>query len=274
MSTSRSVDLQPFAPLVGLLKSKTNSAIKSLIIDVIPMMAFAPNLKKQQLIDQLIDYVRSSGSLAAVCRTALKGIKKDYLHMILLQYDLKATMKMRINAMIDQFISLNMPRKGLPDDEPCTAIVPYVAPCGARGADFPGQMVDFEKTNRKMRKTKKKLMKKWLKGASLIRRRLLSAAIVAELKRCLFPRGRRLQWTVESLRNHVSSVVGNSLHGGHALIFFHDKLQQLLPRKKRSKKKAQFDNRYCAVPKANFTVIADPVQFRELMAMRRQDRRA
>ena len=66
MSARRSVDIQPFAPLAGLLKSKTNSAIKSLIIDVM-RMAFAPNLKKQQLIDQLIDYVRSSGSLAAVC---------------------------------------------------------------------------------------------------------------------------------------------------------------------------------------------------------------
>ena len=80
--------------------------------------------------------------------------------MILRQYDTKVTMNMRKSAMIDHFISLNMPRERLPDDEPCTAIVPYMAPGGARGADFPGQVVDFDNTNRKMRKTKKRLLKK------------------------------------------------------------------------------------------------------------------
>ena len=104
-----------------------------------------------------------------------------------------------------------------------------------------------------------------------MRRKLLSAAMVVELKRCLRPKTWR-QWTVISLRDHVSPVVGRSLHGGHALIFFNRKLQQLLPRKKKiSKKKTLIIHKDFAVPAHNFTVIADPVQFRELRAMRKQD---
>ena len=242
------------------------------MMEVMPILV-VPNLKKEELIGQLADHVRSYGSVAEVCKKAVNGFNKDLMYMILRQYDTNVTMNMRKSAMIDHFINLNMPRELLPADESCTAIVPYVAPAGARGADFPGQVVDFDKTNRKMRKTRKRMMNKWLKGARLMCRKLLSVQIKAELKRCLFPREVMMQWTVASLRDHVSSVVGSSLHGGQALIFFNKKLQQLLP-KRCPKKKNKPVNRYCAVPAAKFTVIADAVQFRELMAMRRQDIRA
>ena len=145
---SASVDLQPLVPLVDLLRGSTNREIKNLMMDVMAILV-VPNLKKEQLIDKLADHVRSSGSVADVCNKAVKGLKKDYLLMILRQYDSKTTMNMRKSAMIDHFISLNMPRKMM--DGPCTAIVPYVAPGGAREADFPGQVVDFDDTNRKMR---------------------------------------------------------------------------------------------------------------------------
>ena len=115
---------------------------------------------------------------------------------------------------------------------------------------------------------RKKMMRKWLKGARLIRRKLLSATIVDELKRCLKRHGPCMQWTVAQLRDHVSTVVACPIHGGQALIFFHKKLQQLLT-KKRRRKPAPIVNEYCAVPKGNFT--ADPVQFQELRAMRRHD---
>ena len=56
-----------FAPLTDLRKSSTRDFVKSLMIEAMPVLA-APNLKKEKLIDQLIDYVRSSGSLDGVCR--------------------------------------------------------------------------------------------------------------------------------------------------------------------------------------------------------------
>ena len=115
------------------------------------------------------------------------------------------------------------------------------------------------------------MIKIWIKGARLIRRTVLSKAIVAELKLCLRP-DRRMHWTVTSLRDHVSSVVGNSLHAGHGLVFFHKKLQQLLPNG-RLKKKMLIAHRDYALPSARFTCIADPVQWRELLAMRRHDYR-
>ena len=98
----------------------------------------------------------------------------------------------------------------------------------------------------------------------------LSKAIVAELKLCLRPRSKLMQWTVASLRDHVASVVGSPLHGGQALMFFMKKLQQLLP-KHRPKKKAEIIHKDFAVPKATLTVIADPAQWREMKAIRRLD---
>ena len=239
------------------------------MVEVMPMIT-APNLKKDQLIDQLADYVRGSGPLADVCKLSLKGLRKDYLHMILRQYDPKASQKMPKSAMIDRFIQLN---ERLRDDGPCLAIVPYAADCGDRAADFSNQIVDFEKSNRKMIKTKRKLMKKWTKGARLLCRKFLSKAIVDELKKCLRPRRELMKWTVASLRDHVASVVGRSLHGGQALMFFNRKLQELLP-KRHPKKKGEIIHKDFAVPKATFTVIADPAQWREMMSMRRLDYRA
>ena len=106
-------------------------------------MITAPNLKKDQLIDQLADYVRGSGPLADVCKLSLKGLRKDYLHMILRQYDPKASQKMPKSAMIDRFIQLNISDESLRDDGPCLAIVPYAADCGDRAADCSNQVVLF-----------------------------------------------------------------------------------------------------------------------------------
>ena len=106
------------------------------MVEVMPIIT-APNLKKEQLIDQLADYVRSSGSLADVCKLSLKGLKKDYLHLILRQYDAKASQKMSKPAMIDRFIQIS--DESLRDDGPCLAIVPYAAECGDRAADFSDQ---------------------------------------------------------------------------------------------------------------------------------------
>jgi len=112
----------------------------------------------------------------------------------------------------------------------------------------------------------------WGWGRFFFLSKYMSAAIAAELKRCL---RRRLwkEWTVASLRQHVSSVVGSSLHAGQALIFFNRKLQQLLPRK-RPRKKTPSVHQYFAVPKKGFTVISDPIQWREMKAMRIVDRSA
>ena len=56
------------------------------MVDVMPII-IAPKLRREELIDQLADYVRSSGLLVDVCNSAVKGLRKDYLHIILRQYD-------------------------------------------------------------------------------------------------------------------------------------------------------------------------------------------
>ena len=268
MATCSPIARQPLAPLVDLLRSFTRREIQRVMVEVMPMIT-APNLKKDQLIDQLADYVRNYGSLADVCKLLLKGLRKDYLHMILRQYDPKASQKMPKSAMIDRFIQLN---ERLRDDGPCLAIVPYAADCGDRAADFSNQIVDFEKSNRKMIKTKRKLMKKWTKGARFLCRKFLSKAIVAELKLCLRDRSKLMEWTVRSLREHVGSVVGKSLHHGQGLMFFHRKLQELLPKKKRRKRKEVIIlHKSFAVPTKNVTFIADPIQLREMRDMHMQD---
>ena len=53
-------------------------------------------------------------------------------------------------------------------------------------------------------------------------------------------------------------------------MFFNRKLQELLP-KRRPKKGEKIIHKDFAVPKATFTVIADPAQWREMMSMRRLD---
>ena len=206
------------------------------MVEVMPIIT-APTGKKDELINKLADHVRNSGSLADVCKLSLKGLRKDHLHMILRQYDPKASHKMQKSAMIDRFIEKC--DESLRDDGPCLAIVPYVA-----DADCSNQVVDFEKNNRKMRKVARKQIKKWAKGARQLARKFLSRAIVAELKLCLRDRSQLMEWTVRSLREHVGSVVGKSLHSGQALMFFHRKLQELLP-KKRPKKKEVILHRLC-----------------------------
>ena len=67
MSTPRSVDLQPLLPLVDLLKGITTREIKKMMMEVMPILV-VPNLKKEELIGQLADHVRSYGSVAEVCK--------------------------------------------------------------------------------------------------------------------------------------------------------------------------------------------------------------
>ena len=142
-----------FAPLADFLKTSTRDSVKKLMFETMPILT-VPNLTKEKLIDQLMDHVRSSGALDRVCRSALKGINKDYLCMTLRQYEPKTAKNLRKSVLIDKFIQLNMPRAdGVRDDGPCLAIVPYV---DKMSADVPGQLVDFDDNKRKMRKTKKK----------------------------------------------------------------------------------------------------------------------
>ena len=116
---------------------------------------FAPNGKKADLIQELADFVRSYGYLADVCNSAFKGYRKYYLYLMLRQYDPCVSHNNSKSALIDHIVSLNMPQEQLRSDAPCTAVVPYVADCGARTADFSCQIVDFCKTSRKMLKLKK-----------------------------------------------------------------------------------------------------------------------
>ena len=66
---SEKMDRQPLAPLAEFLNGVTKRNIQTLMLEVMPILA-APNLRKEQLIEQLIDHVRSSGSLAEVCKKA------------------------------------------------------------------------------------------------------------------------------------------------------------------------------------------------------------
>ena len=129
------------------------------MVDVMMPIITAPKLRKEELIDQLADYVRSSGLLVDVCNSAVKRLRKDYFHMILRQYDPKADQKRPRSAMIDHFTKLNMPEAdgNLRDDGPCMAIVPYLADCGARTAYCHAQVVDYESCGRKMRKAQREL---------------------------------------------------------------------------------------------------------------------
>ena len=270
MSACRSADRQPLAPLIELLRGTTKRGIQDVMIDVMPMIT-APNMRKEDLIAMLADYVRNPGMLAVACSRALKGMTKKYLHMTLRQYDPSAAEKRSKAAMIDHFIELNVGRESIHDDVPCMAIVPYDAGGGTRVSDYPAhaQLVELGKKGRKLVKLKAKLIKKWLKGGRLIRRKYMSATIAAELRRCL--RQGQKGWTVASLRQHVSSVVGISLHAGQALIFFNRKLQQLLPRKRQRTNKPPV-LKDCAVPTKGFAAISDPIQWREMKAMRSADR--
>ena len=78
MASCRSVDRPPLAPLADFLRGTTKREIQSLMMEVMPILT-VPNLNKEQLIDQLIDHVRSSGSLADVCKIALKGPQEGLL---------------------------------------------------------------------------------------------------------------------------------------------------------------------------------------------------
>ena len=261
-------------PLIELLRGTTKRGIQEVMMDTMPLIT-APNMRKEDLIAMLVDYARDSGRLAHACTRALKGMQKKYVHMILRQYDPSAAANRSRAAMVERFIELNMGRESIHDDVPCMAIVPYDAGGGTRVSDYPAhaQLVELGKNGRKLEKINAKLIKKWLKGGRLIRRKYMSALIQAELRRCLRNGPGRKEWTVASLRQHVSSVVGMSLHAGQALIFFNRKLQQLLPRKRQRKKTTPVP-RDCAVPKKSFTVISDPIQWREMKAMRNADRSA
>ena len=138
MSACRSADRQPLVPF--------KRGIQDVMIDVMPMIT-APNMRKEDLIAMLADYVRNSGMLAVACNRALEGMNKEYLHMTLRQYDPSAAEKRSKAAMIDHFIELNMGRESIHDDVPCMAIVPYDAGGGTRVSDYPAyaQLVEHGK---------------------------------------------------------------------------------------------------------------------------------
>ena len=142
-----------------LLRGTTKREIQDAMIDVMPMMT-APNMRKEDLIAMLADYVRNSGMLVVACNRALKGLNKKYLHMTFRQYDPSATEKRSKAAMIDHFIELNMPRESTHYDVPCMAIVPYVAGAGTRVPDYPAhaQLVELGKKGQRLIKLKAKLI--------------------------------------------------------------------------------------------------------------------
>ena len=151
MATCRSADQQPLAPLVGLLNAATKREIQRVMADATHYVT-PPNGKKEELIQEAADFVRRYGHLADVCKSALKGLKKEYIHMILRQYDPTVSHSKSKKLMIDDFICLNEPKCA---DVPCLAIVPYIADSGVRKVGFPCQLVDFCKTSRKLPKDKK-----------------------------------------------------------------------------------------------------------------------
>ena len=152
------------------------------MIRVMPIVV-ASKLRKNGLIDQLVDFVRETGLLVDVLTTIVKEHKLtvEFLYWIILQYDSTAVRKTK-KKMIEHFAKLNMPEvdQDLRDDGPI-----YVPDCDARTADGNVQVVDYERSGRRTRKMIRKMHKTWLKGARLLRRKMLSKEIEVELKHCL-----------------------------------------------------------------------------------------
>ena len=271
-----SADRRPCAPLAGMLNGLPTQQIKDLMHQVMPILTI-PKMRKEELIASLIDFlVGSPHRIADTCKATVKDIQKPYLSMLIRDIDPRTPRKLSKSGLIDHFISLNTPPASAPKvDEPCTAIVLYdknnlARECGQGSHD--GQMVDIGKHGNKLIKTRKRLIKMWMKGGRLMRRKAVSAAMIREMRHCL-SRGKWKNWTVTSLKDHVASVVGVRLDTGHALIFFHKKLQQYLPRKPKSKKiDGPVTHAHYSVPKAGCLFIADADQWREIRAMFREDK--
>ena len=271
-----SADRRPCAPLAGMLNGLPTQQIKDLMHQVMPILTI-PKMRKEELIASLIDFlVGSPHRIADTCKATVKDIQKPYLSMLIRDIDPRTPRKLSKSGLIDHFISLNTPPASAPKvDEPCTAIVLYdknnlARECGQGSHD--GQMVDIGKHGNKLIKTRKRLIKMWMKGGRLMRRKAVSKAMIREMRHCL-SRGKWKNWTVTSLKDHVASVVGVRLDTGHALIFFHKKLQQYLPRKPKSKKiNGPVTHAHYSVPKAGCLFIADADQWREIRAMFREDK--
>ena len=259
-----SADRRACAPLASMLNGLPTRQIKDVMLEVMPYLT-VPNLRKELLIASLIDFVvESPHRLADACKLTVKGINKSYLLMLIREHDPRTSGKLAKAELIDHFIRLNAPLASAPKvDEPCTAIVLYDK------SNIAGQLVDIGKHGNKLIKIKKRLMKTWLKGGRLMRRKAVSAAMICEMKSCL-TRGKWKKWTVTSLKEHVALTVGVCLDAGHALIFFHRKLQQLLPRKRKRIMRPE-NNKDYSVPKTGCSFIADAGQWREICAMHRED---
>ena len=270
-----SADRRACAPLAGMLNGLPVVQIKALMLEVMPILRL-PSGRKESLIASLIDYVVDSPHrvLADTCKGTVKGFRKRYLFMLIREHDPRTPLSLSKAALIDHFISLNKPLANTPKvDEPCTAIVLYDKSKVARECErgnHSGQLVDIGKHGNKLIKLKKRLIKTWLKSGRLMRRKAVSAAMIREMRHCL-SRGRWKTWTVASLKDHVASVVGVRLDAGHAMIFFHKKLQQYLPRKPKKKIKGPMTHRDYSVPTTGCSFIADPGQWREMRAMFRED---
>ena len=266
-----SADRRACAPLAGMLNGFSTVQIKAVMLEVMPFLT-VPKMRKESLIASLIDFVvdRPHHVLADTCKLTVKGIQKSYLLMLIREHDPRTPANLSKAALIDRFISLNTPLASVPKvDEPCTAIVLYDKNKVDRECGHAGQLVDIGKHGNKLIKIKKRLMKTWTKGARLMRRKAVSAAMIREMRNCL-SRGRWKKWTVASLKDHVASAVGVRLDAGHAMIFFHKKLQQYLPRKSK-KIKGPMTHTHYSVHKAGCSFIADPGQWREMHAMFRED---
>ena len=181
-----SADRRACAPLASMLNGLPTRQIKDVMLEVMPYLT-VPNLRKELLIASLIDFVvESPHRLADACKLTVKGINKSYLLMLLREHDPRTSGKLAKAELIDHFIRLNAPLASAPKvDEPCTAIVLYDKGSIARGCEHgghAGQLVDIGKHGNKLIKTKKRLIKTWMKGARLMRRKALSLAMIHEIK--------------------------------------------------------------------------------------------
>ena len=152
MSACRSVVLQKrcldarvskssLAPLVDLIEGYSKRKIKKIMEDVMPVV-IAPDLRKvrkETLIDQLLDFVRSSGLLADVCHSAMEELSNESITMILRLYDAafdNPDPTRSKSEMIQHFTQVNIDY-----DDDIGGMIPKI--CGAPVPDCDAQVVNY-----------------------------------------------------------------------------------------------------------------------------------
>ena len=91
-------------------------------------------VRKETLIDQLLDFVRSSGLLADVCHSAMEELSNESITMILRLYDANPDPTRSKSEMIQHFTQVNI-------DYDIGGMIPKI--CGAPVADCDAQVVNY-----------------------------------------------------------------------------------------------------------------------------------